>query len=122
MIYVAEAIDNPFESQFPHFQSLGLSSVTEFEEIPMSVQGLEIVGLRSKSPVLAMTQWQQTVMNQPIGSHTEPRSWTTTGQKLTMVPWFSRANRGGNGHIRTGLMRVDDHLVKASKPMTNGYH
>lgn len=101
MIYCVEDVDNPLEEN--HFKDIAISPESPikeehrvFEKTGESYVALHSVGwrrrIREPSPGAEGLQ---------LGVSSE----MTEQRDLTFVPYYFRANRGGNGHMRVGLLR-----------------
>lgn len=106
IVYVAESVDNAaLDRMFKHFEGVGISPTAEFEEVPMTVERFEVVGLRTKKPVQALARQKDYELYRPVDA--AEGKWRDLKEKLVFVPWFARANRGGAGRLRTAMLRVD---------------
>ena len=106
LIYCVEDVDNPWEQD--HFRNVGISigsPVSEQKRV-IDEMGERYVGLRATGCIRRMSDW----------SHTEPGlapGFTVAAEapkearELTFIPYYLRANRGGKGHMRVGLLKVD---------------
>jgi DUF1680 family protein len=109
--YVAESVDNAvLDKAYPHFAGIGLAESATFDESKLDILGFEVVVLTTKDEVYVVEQVEEKRGYFSIGAQSPARSWKATGQKLKMVPWFARANRGGAGHVRVSMMRVDQRV------------
>nr|XP_018259402.1 uncharacterized protein I303_08330 [Kwoniella dejecticola CBS 10117]OBR81560.1 hypothetical protein I303_08330 [Kwoniella dejecticola CBS 10117] len=110
IIYTAESFDNSaLEGQYTHFDGLGIKSNTQFEEFPMEIEGIEMIGLRTKgNDVYAIEEVTTEIPFRAVTSKSPARTWKKLNEGLTVVPWFARANRGGAGHVRTSFIRADE--------------
>jgi DUF1680 family protein len=110
IIYTAESFDNPeLEERHPHFEGLGIKSTTQFKDVPLQIEGIDMVGLSTSGHDLyALEQVSTTVPWRAITAAKPARTWKQLNEKLVLVPWFARANRGGRGHLRTSFMRADE--------------
>ncbi|OCF42828.1 hypothetical protein I317_03305 [Kwoniella heveanensis CBS 569] len=111
IVYTAESYDNSdLESKYKHFQGLGIKSSSSFQETPLEIEGIPMVGLSTAPGDVWLLE--EAYKNQPyraVSDKRPARTWTRLeGQKLTFVPWFARANRGGAGHVRTSFLRADE--------------
>ena len=110
LIYTAEAIDNTdIEDTYPHFEGVGLSSKTRFHEKRIEIHGFNVVQLvtDSKSPVYGSKRVNVETAYREVDAQNPAREWVRLVTGLCYTPWFARGNRGGNGHIRTAMNRVD---------------
>ena len=108
IVYVAEDMDNKsLEDSYPHFERLGLSEAAEFEEEAMEIEGIPLVKLTTKPGcVFALDSGDPNVLYRPVRRGQPARTWKKLDEKLTLVPWFARANRGGKIHVRVPFLRV----------------
>ncbi len=70
-----------------------------FRESTACIEGFDVVALSTD---------QVYAVEQPGEAYYESRParmWRELKQELKYVPWFARANRGGNGHVRTAMLR-----------------
>jgi hypothetical protein len=95
------------EKQYPHFESIGLSSDLEFDEVPTEIEGFEVIQLHTRGRVQGLEDSNPRQAYRVVNRHRPARIWRTLDEGLVFTPWFSRGNRGGNGHIRTSLLRSD---------------
>ncbi|KAI1467905.1 glycoside hydrolase family 127 protein [Daldinia caldariorum] len=117
LIYCVEDVDNAWEQD--HFRNVGIrsdSAVAEREE-EMTIKkvvdhhhhhhqiGERYVGLRSVG-------WIRKVIGDRTESGSGIEPGTSLGQtvvaeekELNFIPYYLRANRGGRGHMRVGLLR-----------------
>lgn len=115
IVYVAESIDNEsLEKDFPHFAGLGIppTAVAQITQQDITIEGLNVVSLSVDSnDVYAAQQVGQQEAFGLVSQKKPARSWKKVGQEVKLVPWFARANRGGAGHVRVALLRVDEHAI-----------
>ncbi|KAI0206953.1 hypothetical protein F4808DRAFT_14951 [Astrocystis sublimbata] len=104
LIYCVEDVDNSWEQD--HFRNIGISNgapVSE-EELVMDEMGEKYVGLRAVGWVRNIDQWEAS------GSGVEPgvsvKAKAAEPKELVFIPYYLRANRGGNGYMRVGLLDV----------------
>ncbi|RSL70524.1 hypothetical protein CEP54_001666 [Fusarium duplospermum] len=94
IVYCVEDTDNPWETN--HFKDVFLRTDSKVVEKTVTDEktGEEYVALRSKC-------WKQSISTRASlnvdGDSAAPRD-------LIFVPYYFRANRGGNGQMRVGLM------------------
>lgn len=104
MIYCAEDADNVWETN--HFKDVVIkadSPITEEKRVFEST-GEDYVALKSKAWKRSLKGWEaKPVGLQPGINAEEPE--LTDERDITFVPYYIRANRGGNGHMRVGLLR-----------------
>jgi DUF1680 family protein len=110
IVYLAESIDNEsVESDYPHFAGLGIKPTAEFTSEEINIEGLDVVSISVKAgDVFAAQQVGQESAFGLVSKKQPARSWKKLDQGLKLVPWFARANRGGKGHVRASLLRVDE--------------
>lgn len=110
IVYVAESIDNEStEKDYPHFAGLGIKPSASFTSEDIDIEGLNVVSISiQQGDVFAAQQVGQEAAFGLVSSKQPARSWKKLDQGLKLVPWFARANRGGKGHVRASLLRVDD--------------
>ncbi len=89
-----------------------------FTEHQMEIEGIPMIGLRTKERAYALDQMGEkeayTVVGGGVGSGEKgkkARSWKRLEEGLRFVPFFARGNRGGAGRVRTALLRVDERIV-----------
>lgn len=113
IVYVAETIDNQqLEKEYPHFAGLGIPSTANLKPEDMTIEGLGVTGLViDASDVYAVQQLGQDSAFGLVTAKKPARSWKRLNQEIKLVPWFARANRGGAGHVRVALLRVDEHAI-----------
>lgn len=110
IVYVAETIDNEkLEKAYPHFAGLGIPPNAKITAKNMAIEGLDVTGLTIRGDdVYAVQQISQETAFGLVTESEPARSWKRLDQEITLVPWFARANRGGAGHVRVALLRVDN--------------
>lgn len=110
IVYVAESIDNEqIEKEYPHFAGIGIPVDAKFASAKTTIEGLEVMGISvDANDVYATQQVGQEAAFGLVTGKKPARSWKHLGQELKLVPWFARANRGGAGHVRVALLRVDN--------------
>lgn len=104
LIYCVEDFDNPWEED--HFRNVGLSigtPVTEKENV-VDKMGERYIGLRADGWVRNIDQWLQAEPGLEPGSRVEGEV-LKEARELIFIPYYLRANRGGRGHMRVGLMK-----------------
>ncbi|WVQ66279.1 uncharacterized protein L199_004458 [Kwoniella botswanensis] len=106
IIYTAESYDNSsLEGEYRHFEGIGLLETTTFEEIPMEIGNIPMIGLISHQNVHA----KKLIGRKEIGSMTVisgEKKWIEKEVKLKLVPFFARSNRDSGGRLRTMFPRV----------------
>ncbi|KAJ4252272.1 hypothetical protein NW757_006389 [Fusarium falciforme] len=94
IVYCVEDADNPWETN--HFKDVFLRADSKVVEKMMTDEktGEEYVALQSKC-------WKQSIS---IHASLKVDGDSATPQDLIFVPYYFRANRGGKGQMRVGLM------------------
>ncbi|KAI8963779.1 glycoside hydrolase family 127 protein [Daldinia sp. FL1419] len=108
LIYCVEDVDNAWEKD--HFRNVGIKSdsqVTEKEE-EIDQMGERYIALRSVGWIRKIDD--RTESESGIEPGLSLRQTVTAEEKdkeldLTFIPYYLRANRGGRGHMRVGLLR-----------------
>ena len=73
----------------------------------MTVEGIDVIALTSRAgDVYALEEFKSKEAFRIVGKESA-RTWKKLNDKLVLVPWFARTNRGGAAHLRTSFMRVD---------------
>ncbi|KAI1333726.1 hypothetical protein F5Y15DRAFT_410162 [Xylariaceae sp. FL0016] len=105
LIYCVEDVDNSWEHE--HFRNVGISpdsAVSEQEKMVDDI-GERYIELRTTGWVRKMDHWLQRDPGvQPGSCAATPAE--TEQKDLIFVPYYLRANRGGNGHMRVGLLNM----------------
>ena len=104
LIYCVEDVDNAWEQD--HFRNVGIKSdseVTEQEE-EIGQIGERYIALRSVGWIRKIDDRPESEAGVEPGSSLRQASLVEQ-QELTFVPYYLRANRGGKGHMRVGLLR-----------------
>ncbi|KAI1118551.1 hypothetical protein F5Y14DRAFT_398847 [Nemania sp. NC0429] len=102
LIYCVEDVDNPWEQE--HFRNVGITygtAVSEEEHV-IDEMGERYVGLRAVGWVRKMGQWTQGEQGLEPGSSVAAD--LPEAKELLFIPYYLRANRGGRGHMRVGLL------------------
>lgn len=104
IVYVAESVDNvALDERFPHFEAVGLTTTATFTESEETLEGVTVTLLTSASGDFKhLDRWD---LNQGY-TVAKPATWSPVEDKVTLVPWFARANRGGAGRLRTSFARA----------------
>ncbi|KAI1822131.1 glycoside hydrolase family 127 protein [Xylaria intraflava] len=104
LIYCVEDSDNPWEQD--HFRNVGISADTPVSEEPrvMDKTGEHYIGLSASGWVRAMDQWSQGEPGLDPSSVVEA-GVSKEARELVFIPYYLRANRGGRGHMRVGLLK-----------------
>ncbi|KAF4995631.1 hypothetical protein FGRMN_5023 [Fusarium graminum] len=102
LVYCMEDVDNSWEDN--HFKDVGLKAVTPVKEEKKSVGEEEYVALKTSC-------WRRSLVEAEGGA---APGFTVDGvmdagteKEAVFVPYYLRANRGGNGHMRVGLNRLE---------------
>ncbi|KAK6203674.1 hypothetical protein LQW54_008880 [Pestalotiopsis sp. IQ-011] len=102
IIYCVEDADNEWESD--HFRNIAISEDSPVTEVEREIAGERYIELRSSGWTRNLDSWK----GKQAGS--EPGAKSTSGvlseeRQLVFVPYYLRANRGGKGHMRVGLLK-----------------
>ncbi|KAJ8130593.1 hypothetical protein O1611_g3034 [Lasiodiplodia mahajangana] len=102
LIYCVEDVDNPWEND--HFRNVGISfgSPVSEEEHVIDEMGERYVGLRAVGWVRKVDQWSQG--EQGLEPGLSIAAEVPEAKELSFIPYYLRANRGGKGHMRVGLL------------------
>lgn len=104
IIYCVEDADNAWENN--HFKDVVIRAGSPVEEERRTFEetGEDYVALRTACSVRSMKNWNEkpggeepgtSQLDDPLGEQRE----------LVFVPYYFRANRGGKGHMRVGLLK-----------------
>lgn len=95
IVYCVEGVDNPWEEN--HFKDVVLDSEAPVLEEERECEGERYIALRGRAWTRVYGDWSVTgaTLREEKGEERE----------LVFVPYYLRANRGGNGHMRVGLLR-----------------
>ncbi|KAL7623389.1 hypothetical protein AAE478_007071 [Parahypoxylon ruwenzoriense] len=112
LIYCVEDVDNPWEQD--HFRNVGIrsdSEVSEKDEVINEI-GERYIALRSVGWIRKIDDRTEAEAGVEPGSSSLPQTVGVAEQQqqqhkeeLTFIPYYLRANRGGRGHMRVGLLR-----------------
>ncbi|CEI61286.1 hypothetical protein FVEN_g5992 [Fusarium venenatum] len=103
LVYCMEDADNNWEDN--HFKDIGLKASTLVDEERKKFGDEEYVELKTSC-------WRRTLNDAEAGTAPGPGSVVDceenagTKMEAIFVPYYLRANRGGNGHMRVGLNRI----------------
>ncbi|KAI0114487.1 hypothetical protein GGR51DRAFT_577502 [Nemania sp. FL0031] len=102
LIYCVEDVDNPWEND--HFRNVGISfgSPVSEEEHVIEEMGERYVGLRAVGWARKVDQWSQG--EQGLEPGLSIAAEVPEAKELSFIPYYLRANRGGKGHMRVGLL------------------
>ncbi|KAI1085310.1 glycoside hydrolase family 127 protein [Whalleya microplaca] len=104
LIYCVEDVDNPWEQD--HFRNVGLRSDSKISEEEAEIKEFSerYIALRSVGWVRKMDDWAQRDAGVEPGACLSQME-EAEQRELNFIPYFLRANRGGKGHMRVGLLR-----------------
>ena len=106
IVYTAESIDNDaVESTYTHFAGVGITESIVFTESKLDIEGIPVVMLQARDGVFGKEQVNAVSAYRPVTKGAPAVTWKKLEQGLVLVPWFARANRGGQGHVRTSFDR-----------------
>ncbi|KAI1153402.1 hypothetical protein F4825DRAFT_254107 [Nemania diffusa] len=102
LIYCVEDVDNPWEQD--HFRNVGITFGTPVSEEEQVIEemGERYVGLRAVGWARKVDQWSQGREGMEPGSSVA--AGIPEARELAFIPYYLRANRGGKGHMRVGLL------------------
>lgn len=109
IIYCVEDVDNPGE--IDHFRNIAISAdaATAEEEKEMKADGRTETYVAIKAPAwVRKTQgWDKKCPGSEPGMAVGKGEVEVYEERaeLNFIPYYLRANRGGNGHMRVGLLR-----------------
>ncbi|KAI0913876.1 hypothetical protein F4823DRAFT_640415 [Ustulina deusta] len=103
LIYCVEDFDNPWEQD--HFRNVGISIGTPVREEKHVIDnmGEHYVGLRAAGWVRKIGHWSHTELGLEPGFSVEA-DVAKVAKELFFIPYYLRANRGGKGYMRVGLL------------------
>jgi hypothetical protein len=97
-----EDYDNSWEKE--HFKNVLISEDSVVKEEVREYEGEKHVGLRSTGWVRNVDAWSKKQPGlEPGGSKTSCS--LSEDKELVFVPYYLRANRSGNSHMRVGLLK-----------------
>ncbi|KAI2624956.1 glycoside hydrolase family 127 protein [Hypoxylon sp. NC1633] len=104
LIYCVEDVDNPWEQD--HFRNVGIKSDSEVTEKDEEIHkmGERYIALRSACWIRKVDDRAESAPGLEPGSCL-PQAAVAAQKELTFIPYYLRANRGGRGHMRVGLLR-----------------
>lgn len=104
MIYCAEDIDNTWETN--HFKDIVIAqdSVVEEDRRVFEGTGEEYVVLKTECWQRSLEDWEHKARGEEPGM-AGMKEKTGNERGIVFVPYYLRANRGGKGHMRVGLLR-----------------
>lgn len=102
IIYCVEDVDNTSEKN--HFKDITISANAAIKEEEKESLGEKFVGLCVQGGKRRLETWSTKESGLEPGSSTVP---SPQGDEvdLVFIPYYFRANRGGNGNMRVGLIR-----------------
>lgn len=105
IIYCVEDVDNTWETN--HFKNIAIKegSPVHEEQRLFEQEGESYIALKTAGYTRSVDQWK----GKPLGEEPGASSLSfdfVTKIDLIFVPYYFRANRGGNGHMRVGLLRA----------------
>ncbi|KAJ4256074.1 hypothetical protein NW762_009150 [Fusarium torreyae] len=104
IIYCAEDVDNPWETN--HFKDTVLrrdSPVTEERRVSEET-GEEYIALKSRCWKRVLTSWNDKLQGVSPGMAAADEE-VGEEKEIVFVPYYFRANRGGKGHMRVGFLK-----------------
>ncbi|KAI5853634.1 glycoside hydrolase family 127 protein [Durotheca rogersii] len=106
LIYCVEDVDNPWERD--HFRNVGIRSDAEVTERDEAIDqsGERYISLRCLGWTRKVGDRSEPAAGtQPGSSSLLPQTVVAEQKDLVFIPYYLRANRGGRGHMRVGLLR-----------------
>ncbi|RGP76922.1 hypothetical protein FLONG3_5005 [Fusarium longipes] len=101
LVYCMEDIDNKWETN--HFKDVGLTPSAGVEEEKKTVGDEMYVALNTNC-------WRRSLKETEAGAcpglSVDAQEGTGVQMEANFVPYYLRANRGGDGHMRVGLNRI----------------
>jgi uncharacterized protein len=102
IVYCVEDVDNPKESN--HFKDITVTANAKVVEEDRDYGDEKFVGLKTSGRARRLDSWAAKQNGLEPGSSLAP-SELGEDVELAFVPYYLRANRGGNGHMRVGIGR-----------------
>lgn len=96
LVYCVEDVDNPWEEN--HFKDVVLDGEAPVREEERECEGERYIALRGRG-------WSRVYADDWSVTGATPREERGEDRELVFVPYYLRANRGGKGHMRVGLLR-----------------
>lgn len=96
IVYCVEDIDNTWEDN--HFKDVVLDDKSPVTEQEKEWNGEKYIALKGRGWTKRIGEWEI------AGS--VPKDEKAEDKELVFVPYYLRANRGGKGHMRVGLLRT----------------
>jgi DUF1680 family protein len=103
IVYCAEDIDNSWETN--HFKDVAISKRGQVKEMPRVDERTseEYVALQTRGWTRSLSQWDETQDGESPAIDASEQGFGEE-RDLVLVPYYFRANRGGKGHMRVGLL------------------
>lgn len=95
VVYCVEDVDNTWENN--HFKDVVLDDKAAVVEEERECKGDKYIALKGSGWTRAYGNWEVT--------RPAPEEEKAEQRELVFVPYYLRANRGGKGHMRVGLLR-----------------
>lgn len=95
VVYCVEDVDNTWEHN--HFKDVVLDDKAAVVEEERECKGDKYIGLKGSGWTRTYGDWEVT--------GPAPEEEKAGKRELVFVPYYLRANRGGNGHMRVGLLK-----------------
>ena len=105
IVYCVEDVDNPWEKD--HFKNIAIKedALVHEEQQFFEQQDEPYVALKTVGLQRSLDQWKSKPSGEEPGASSLPIRFSSEID-LIFVPYYFRANRGGNGHMRVGLLRA----------------
>ncbi|KAI0842688.1 glycoside hydrolase family 127 protein [Hypoxylon sp. FL0890] len=107
LIYCVEDVDNSWEQD--HFRNVGIKSDSEVTEKDEEIDqmGERYIALRSVGWIRKIDDRAESEGESGVEPGSSlPQTVLLEQKDLTFIPYYLRANRGGKGHMRVGLLRL----------------
>ncbi|KAI0105162.1 glycoside hydrolase family 127 protein [Hypoxylon sp. NC0597] len=107
LIYCVEDVDNAWEQD--HFRNVGIKSDSEVTESDEEIDqiGERYIALRSVGWIRKIDDRAESEGESGVEPGSSlPQTVLVEQKDLTFIPYYLRANRGGKGHMRVGLLRL----------------
>ncbi|OTA80770.1 glycoside hydrolase family 127 protein [Hypoxylon sp. CO27-5] len=107
LIYCVEDVDNAWEQD--HFRNVGIKSDSEVTESDEEIDqiGERYIALRSVGWIRKIDDRAESEGESGVEPGSSlPQTVLVEQKDLTFIPYYLRANRGGRGHMRVGLLRL----------------
>ncbi|KAL1874417.1 hypothetical protein VTK73DRAFT_294 [Phialemonium thermophilum] len=103
LVYCVEDIDNPWVEDY--FKNVAISPTATVTERHREFQGHRYVELQARGSTRSLGAWQPKEEGSSPGADVVPLGHDESTTDLVFIPYYLRANRGGRGQMRTGLIR-----------------